>query len=265
MKRFIVILAAVMFIFALAVTATADVDVHGKVNKDKDVTVTEKIKIDKDIKINVDLNAEAEKAGEADAVLNQSNMFNYACENCAEKAAGLVGSIIDNTGIVGTNQAIGNMNNQANVVTIAVDTVNGNGDGNGNGGETIGFANAQTAAGQKMIANRFVTQGIYLRDSLIAGSINENKGIVGVNQSAGNMNNQGNMVALAVSLVPGVALSEADLGQTNICNSVNEFNTIKSVEVLGSVNANKGIVGVNQTSGNGANQLNGVSISATIR
>ncbi len=263
MSRVLGVLLSVMFVLAFAFTATADVDVYAEVNKDKDVTVTENVSIDKDVKINADLNATAGKAGEADAVLNQSNIGNYACENCAEKSEGIVGSIINNTGIVGVNQAIGNVNNQANVVSIAVDTVNG--DGDGNGGETIGFANSQVEAGQKMNDNEFVTQGIYVRDSLIAGSINENKGIVGVNQSAGNMNNQGNMVAMAVSLVPGVALSEADLGQANSGNSVNEFDTIKSVEILGSVNANKGIVGVNQASGNGANQLNGVSISATIK
>ena len=126
------------------------------------------------------------------------------------------------------------------------------------------------------------TVNLLFRDAVIANSINGNLGIVNVNQSAGTANNQANMVALAVSLVDeedeggGVALAEADLGQVNAFNRVQESDSDptsgsdpflginKSATIVGSVNNNTGIVNVNQGAGNMANQANNVSAAAVI-
>ena len=70
------------------------------------------------------------------------------------------------------------------------------------------------------------TVNLLFRDAVIENSINDNTGIVNVNQAPGSMNNQANLVSVAVSLVSpgegGVALSEADLGQVNVGNQVYE-------------------------------------------
>jgi hypothetical protein len=114
---------------------------------------------------------------------------------------------------------------------------------------------------------------IIFRDALIDTSINDNLGIVHVNQATGNMNNQGNALAIGVSLVgDGVALAEADLGQVNCNNTVFEsdsevstepgFGINKTATITDSVINNQGVVGVNQTAGNMANQANVVAIAA---
>jgi uncharacterized membrane protein YdcZ (DUF606 family) len=84
---------------------------------------------------------------------------------------------------------------------------------------------------------------------------------VGVNQNAGNMNNQLNALAMAVGLGSKWALSEAALGQSNIGNTIVALNTVKSDTITGSVNDNTGVIGVNQTVGNMNNQASVVSMA----
>jgi hypothetical protein len=94
------------------------------------------------------------------------------------------------------------------------------------------------------------------------------------------MNNQSNVLALAFSERPGgVALAEADLGQFNQTNVSLESDgqhvvgesvvgdgvgVNKTASIIGSINGNTGIVGVNQAAGNMANQANIVSFSAVM-
>jgi hypothetical protein len=115
------VLFTLLFVLGLAVSAMGDVFVRGEIDKDKEISVSEDVSISKDIEIDVGVDRDLAKAAEADTVVNQLNAFNWACENCAEKEALLIGSIIGNAGIVSTNQATGNMNNQGNVVSMAVD------------------------------------------------------------------------------------------------------------------------------------------------
>ncbi|RLA87145.1 MAG: hypothetical protein DRG40_01090, partial [Deltaproteobacteria bacterium] len=96
------------------------------------------------------------------------------------------------------------------------------------------------------------------------GSIRGNTGIVNVNQSVGNMNNQANQIVFAVASEALVALAEADLGQTNASNTVREIGTVRFDVIDDSVNGNRGIVNVNQSAGNMNNQANVISISASV-
>jgi hypothetical protein len=143
------------------------------------------------------------------------------------------GSINGNVGIVNVNQNAGNMNNQANSEALAV-AIN-----------LAGVALSEAALGQVNINP-------------------DNTGIINVNQNAGNMNNQSNGVSAAVGIGALVALSDADLGQLNSGNHVDEFETVKVGSINGSVNGNTGIVNVNQSTGNMNNQGNVVSIAATV-
>lgn len=272
MKK-IVVLAA-FFLLVATTMAAADVSVTGNVSKDKDVTVTEDVTITKDVYIDVDLLVEAEKAAEAESFLNQDQTDNFACENCAEKTAEVVGSIVGNSGLVNLNQATGNMANQSNAISFALDTGNGNGNGNGNGEEpapAYGFAHAQTGAEQVMVGNEIDTVNVIYRDALITDSINGNTGIVFVNQAVGNISNQANILTVGVSLNGLVALAEADLGQQNASNLFTEHDTEKTALIGGpepggggSINGNTGVVGVNQSAGTLGNQLNAVNVSAAI-
>jgi hypothetical protein len=108
------------------------------------------------------------------------------------------GSVNSNVGITAVNQAAGNINNQANAISVSVSLSNG-------------VALADTALGQFNTGN---LSGTSQHDSsavdgqsernvskqvLINNSISGNIGITQVNQSAGNFANQGNSVAIAVT------------------------------------------------------------------
>jgi hypothetical protein len=270
-----------------AQSAWADVDVLATINKDKDVTVLEYIFKYKVAFILVDVDVIPNKAAESLALVNQTNKDNEACENCAEKRDELinsVGGVAGNSGIVTLNQAAGNMNNQGNNLAVAVDFDRGvpgtpppeeqppqAGD--------YGFAEAQASTDQRNgsldvfpdFSNTVDTINLFFRDALIENSINNNAGIVMVNQAPGNINNQANNIAFALSFaeVSGVALSEADLGQVTINNVVLESNDgfdppigiNKSANVVGSMSNNVGIVAVNQAAGNLSNQSNTMAVA----
>ena len=115
------------------------------------------------------------------------------------------------------------------------------------------------------------------KSARITDSINRNTGVVHVNESAGNMNNQANALAMAVGFAEGgVAIAESDLGQFNAFNIVNESGeevddsdvndgfVYKAVSIDNSVNGNTGVIGVNQAAGNLANQANVVSFAVVI-
>lgn len=280
--------AAALFAIAAPPPALADVTVTVEVNKKKDVSVSETINIDKQVTITTAVNLNATKAAEADTIINQVNIRNEACENCAEKLDWIWGSVTGNVGAIAINQAAGNMNNQGNAVTVGVDSREFPG-GNGTppppppDAPNGGFANAQSSVDQQMgvtkqntatagppvyvevpNGNTINSTNILFRDAVIEESINRNTGIVQVNQSAGNINNQGNAVTLALALSGGVALSEADLGQANAFNKVHERDVNKNALIENSINSNAGMIEVNQTSGNFANQANVVAFGAAI-
>ena len=98
----------------------------------------------------------------------------------------LTNSILGNFGIVGVNQSVGYMNNQANVVAVAASLLE-------NG---ILVALAEADLGQVTSHNR-VDEVVTEKIDRILNSINSNHGIVGFNQSSGNMNNQANVVSIS--------------------------------------------------------------------
>lgn len=103
---------------------------------------------------------------------------------------------------------------------------------------------------------------------IIQNSINSNRGIVGVNQDAGNAVNQANVVALAVTnSETAVTNSQAEASQFTLLNeSVHEELTVDlsgdlTATIVDSINSNAGIVGVNQNVGNANNQTNTVALA----
>ena len=116
--------------------------------------------------------------------------------NIVFRDAILSGSVNDNTGITAVNQSAGNINNQANGISIAVSLSNGialadTALGQFNQGNFSGFNDEHAPSGQ--------TERNVSKQTLISGSINGNIGITQVNQAAGNFANQSNTVTLAVT------------------------------------------------------------------
>ena len=293
--------ALALVLLSYSMPASADVDVTVTVNKTKDVTITENITILKTVLITVDTSVAYRSAAEADAIVNQTIDDNTATHTVIQlgnvleppteipedqitnfglrKTASIDTSVNTNTGIVNVNQDVGNMANQGNQVSLAVSTPANT--GNANQQWVVLNSQAET---QQINTNNHVFEaeypnpetdfftGTYNESASISGSINDNIGVVNVNQNAGNMNNQSNSEALAVAVdLAGVAISEAALGQVNTDNNggngedstagVLEAGTVKLASMTGSLNGNTGVGGVNQAAGNMANQSNTFSLS----
>ncbi|MFB3104270.1 MAG: hypothetical protein ACE1ZA_05010 [Pseudomonadales bacterium] len=248
-----------MAVFGLGFgSANATVTIFAEIFKTKDITVNETITIDKFVQLEVFVFITPDKFAESDATFNQDNFQNEACENCAEKLGEIESSLTLNTGIQTLNQATGNMNNQGNIVSVAIDTFNTVTDGN------TGFAESQAAGEQVMEANDIDSINILFRDAVLSNSVNFNTGITQFNQSVANMMNQANAISLAISFVSGVALSEADLGQFNLFNVHSEVDVIKTASAVASISFNNGITQGNQAGGTMGNQANVVSGAFTL-
>jgi len=264
MRKWVLISLAVWVSLGVA-SALADVTITATITKTKDKEVVEFLDKFKLVFLNVLVDATPDKFSESEAIVNQSNFENQVCENCAEKRDQIFNSGNENAGVLTINQAAGNMNNQGSAISIAVDVPTPPSE---TPGTETGFAEAQASVEQENLANLVESINILFREATIDGSLNDNTGVVHVNQSAGNMNNQANALSIAISFDAGVALAESDLGQFNTANTVHETNvgTLEGGEpklatITGSVNGNSGVVGVNQSAGNMANQANVVSFA----
>lgn len=128
---------------------------------------------------------------DANAAASQKNRDNnsrtvvpFDLENWNKQAL-INDSLNTNSGIIHVNQNTGDMNNQLNVSSIAV------GDGS-----VVAMADAEL--GQFNTGNTVFDQNTQKRDRII-GSVNDNSGIVNVNQSSGKFNNQATVVSFAGS------------------------------------------------------------------
>ena len=130
-------------------------------------------------------------------------------ENVVFRNAVVDGSFQNNSGVLHGNQAAGNMNNQANALSMAVSL------------EETGVALSEADLGQYTVWNEVLEsdsrggEGDEVRPGIrklssIQGSFNNNVGIVGFNQTTGNMANQANVVSLsAVNTGAGTTVAGA--------------------------------------------------------
>lgn len=262
----------------LATPASADVWVTAEVTKQKDVYVTETITKYKSVYIEVYFDEDLTGAAEAMAVVNVTNAANSVDDARVDSDpldpfglqlhAIINDSIKNNKGVVQFNQDVGNMANQGNILALA--SV-----GTPDEGALGAFTDSQAAVDQLNLNNyvRWVEDigddpdnpdysNTPHKSAVIRGSILNNSGVIGVNQNAGNMNNQTNAVALAIGFDAKFALSEAMLGQENTGNVIDEIETVRVDRIVDSVSGNSGVVSVNQSSGNMNNQGSVVAFSA---
>lgn len=304
MRKTVTGLTAALLASAIAFPAAADVNLFVDVTKFKWIDIDENITIDKDIDLGVTSTSNLASDAEAWVYVNVVNAFNTVGRNQKEDPVfgsanspitrdafigpGLDDASIDNnTGGTQVNQDVGNMANQANVVSFgltddaeaatdaeaSVEQING---GSPESANNVDWGRDPQGDGQGTIVadtSPDLPNDIVL-SAEIEASITDNLGITQVNQNAGNMNNQTNAVAVAAGIgvldcdTAGcypVALAESDLGQTTSWNNVVEVNSAKTALINDSVIGNAGITHVNQAVGNMSNQANVVTVSVSLQ
>jgi hypothetical protein len=166
-------------------------------------------------------------------------------------------SFLNNGGIVSVNQDSGNINNQANVRVIALAA----------GGADLNLPSVDLARASS--DNAVISSGGSHTDSIV-GSFNDTTGIVGVNQSSGNLNQQANVLVMAVGLrmTPEVALLDDHALGDVIPNQTDatggDPTSPRSESIVDSFNNFTGIAQVSQSAGNQNEVSNviGVSVNA---
>ena len=141
----------------------------------------------------------------------------------------------DNKGIISVNQASGSFNNQRNERAFVFPK------------DPEGVSVLSVGTPSAVMANTVRSYGVE-REDVIRDSFNRVTGVVGVNQSSGNTNIQSNTVAIGVG--NGLILSEMELGA--VCIKGNDVETEKVHRrdmIIDSFNDTRGVVQVNQTSG----------------
>jgi hypothetical protein len=113
----------------------------------------------------------------------QGNILNGYFSTKKIVRAGIYGSINDNIGVAGVNNASGSQNNQTNTVAIAA-------------GLNVSIALSEATLAQANALGFVCVKGGENK-ARIECSVKGNHGVVGVNNSAGAQNNQANVVAIA--------------------------------------------------------------------
>lgn len=184
------------------------------------------------------------------AVINRSLSGNEIYQDGAVQTAAIEGSFDGNLGITSVNQDAGNLNNQANVRVITVL-------GAGSAASVLDYGGDATVAGNTVYSSGG------MRSDTIHDSFDGGRGIVGVNQSGGNLNQQSNVVLLTFGGQPAldglVVLSDAALAD-EISTSENDPGAIdqpRTDSLTDSFEGFRGIAQVTQSSGD----LNQISAS----
>jgi hypothetical protein len=179
-------------------------------------------------------------------VLNKTLQGNTIVEDGGSRANDLQASGLNVNGILDINQDSGIANNEANVRSIAWSDVPG------------ALLMNQVTGSVSTVGNTLNTGG-GTRTDLIDGSFQGGTGIVGVNQTAGSLNQLNNVLALAIGLDgTAAAISDASLGTVHSDNtrvedpaSEDRSDTISGSSFQGFT----GIAQVNQSAGD-LNQIN---------
>ena len=189
----------------------------------------------------------------ADAVVVQGNTYNFVDQAGVSNVSRIDGSFNGTSGIAQVNQTTGSLDNQANVVAIAV-----------GGTAEAGFGEASTTAGVVYKGNTVKVKDAVL-GSHISNSFNNMAGIAQVNQSSGGLNNQHNVVAIGIG-VDGAAdfsaLSDSALATETGGNEITvegDFQAENSI--TNSFVGFSGIAQVNQVAGYGNTAAQTLSVT----
>lgn len=189
----------------------------------------------------------------ADVVVVQGNIDNVLNLADVINISRIDGSFNGNSGIAQVNQSTGSLDNQANVVAIAI-----------GGSAEGGFGHLSATADVTYKGNKVIVRDAVL-GSHINDSFNNMSGIAQVNQSSGGLNNQHNVVAIGVGVsgtADFVALSDSALAEHTGGNEITiegDFEADNSV--TNSFNNYSGIAQVNQVAGYGNTTAQTVAVT----
>ena len=170
-------------------------------------------------------------------------------ESVGNSISSLFNAVQDNTGIISVNQSSGNLVHQSNLRAFYLSD---------QPEATFDIGIDQTS---ELDLVTFTESGVSARRNLLDGSFQDNTVLVGINQSAGNLNQQGNH---AIVVVGGTAaLSDAELQNNHATNSEIDEEAVAVLEdmVTNSFTNSQGIFQVSQASGSVNIQENNLAIS----
>ena len=199
------------------------------------------------------------RVADAQALLSQQAVGNVLEQTDVTSRTVFESSGSGNTGMLSINQASGDLNNQAIVRAIAFV-----------GGDDGVLQLASAYAAMELTGNTVTASGP--RETRIEDSFHGTVGIVGINQSAGNLNQEGIVLALTMgtTLTPGidfvVMLGDSELGGVGGVYDntlVEDLESPRSDVLVNSFGGFTGVAQVNQSSGdlNRIGNVLGVSIS----
>ena len=178
---------------------------------------------------------------------------------------------VEGSGNIGVNLAAGYFNDQMNAASLAVSS---NSDADADGG----WAEASTTSLQSQLGvAHFATPGEVLNEddpedgggsnnfrdrNTVAGATISGSGNIGVNAVAGALNQQSNLMTLAVANDTTLAEANSGLVQSTTLASTEQQDSINRVSGL-SIAGASGNIGVNMASGVGNQQLNSLTIAAS--
>jgi hypothetical protein len=265
-------------------------DDHGNGGNSTSVKISKKVSLRSDININgdprvsgnIDINAAAVALSQA----TQDSSYNSVTNNAAVVNDANISGDVGNkaSGNLGVNQAAGDFNAQGNSAAIAAAGSSSSDDSNftfgcewngcGGGGSSSagGMADAETFANQSLTHANTTNQGTTNNTNISGDAFNGASGNVGVNQAAGDNNEQLNQLAAATTSNNVYALATSTLDQEWSGNKVtndpyNEWcfyqqNTSNNANLSGDVlSGASGNIGLNQASGTGNLQSNSLSMA----
>lgn len=196
------------------------------------------------------------RVADAQALLSQQAVGNVLEQTDVTSRTVFESSGSGNTGILSINQASGDLNNQAIVRAIAFV-----------GGDDGVLQLASAYAAMELTGNTVTASGP--RETRIEDSFHGTAGILAINQSAGNLNQQGAMLALTMgtALGPGIEiLGDSTLraiGGVDDNTLVEDLESPRSDVLLNVFGGFTGLAQVNQSSGdlNRIGNVLGVSVS----
>lgn len=182
----------------------------------------------------------------------------------------VAGFNVTGEGNIGVNLAAGYFNMQANSAVLASSDT---------GEDSAGWAEASTTSLQVLggVSQAGTPSDVLPEDNedeggggnnfrdrnTVAGGTVGGAGNIGVNAAAGSLNQQANLMTLAVATNSVLAEANAGLVQLAVFNGIEQQDSINSVGSLTLANAS-GNIGVNMAAGVGNQQLNALTIATSL-
>lgn len=274
----------------VSVFGAAQVYAHDDGGSSTRVKISKKVELKSDISISGDPRVDGRIDVNAAAIAlsngTQSSFWNSVSnDGQVVNNANISGKVGDGTsGNLGVNQAAGDMNAQGNQAAIAAAgssssdasfTFNCEHNGCGDHSSAGSMADAETIATQSQVFSRTYNHGTTNAANISDHAFDNASGNVGVNQAAGDGNEQLNQLSAATASNVDYAVATSTLDQEWSGNRVDNdpgklgwcsypLNTSNNANLSGNVLANaSGNIGLNQAAGTGNMQSNSLAMGVS--